>query len=88
MSLPNRKPHIHTPRCRECAQPLSYFEGEWYCDNCLSFFTVPELVHVELACPVCKERRMDKLLWHDDQTVRCTNCGTLYEPGKGVVDRN
>jgi hypothetical protein len=80
-------PHKVTPRCRECAEPLSLFEGEWYCDNCLSFFTIPDLIEPAGACPRCHERRMDKLLWHDD-SVRCTSCGTQYVPGQGSIDRN
>jgi hypothetical protein len=87
MSLPHR-PHKVTPRCSECSEALSYFEGEWFCPNCVSYWTVPELVHLELACPTCKERRMDCLGWLDDETVCCSTCGTRYEPGKGVIERN
>jgi hypothetical protein len=32
------------------------------------------------ACPRCGERNQDNLVWQDDGKVKCTNCGTLYEP--------
>jgi formylmethanofuran dehydrogenase subunit E len=32
------------------------------------------------ACPKCGERNVDNLVWQDDGKVKCTNCGTLYEP--------
>jgi hypothetical protein len=32
------------------------------------------------ACPRCGERNPDSLVWQDDTTVHCTNCGTRYEP--------
>jgi hypothetical protein len=32
------------------------------------------------ACPRCGERHQDNLVWQDDGKVKCTNCGTLYEP--------
>jgi DNA-directed RNA polymerase subunit RPC12/RpoP len=31
-------------------------------------------------CPRCGERNVDSLIWQDDGKVKCTNCGTLYEP--------
>src|SRR4051794_38946564 len=40
------------------------------------------------ACPTCHERRMDALGWLDDETVCCSTCGTRYESGRGVIDRN
>jgi DNA-directed RNA polymerase subunit RPC12/RpoP len=32
------------------------------------------------ACPRCGERRQDSLTWQDDGKVKCSNCGTTYEP--------
>ena len=32
------------------------------------------------ACPRCGERRQDELIWQDDGKVKCTTCGTIYEP--------
>ena len=32
------------------------------------------------ACPRCGERNQDNLVWQDDGKVKCTNCGTTYEP--------
>ena len=32
------------------------------------------------ACPRCGERNQDNLVWQDDGKVKCTKCGTLYEP--------
>ena len=33
------------------------------------------------GCPTCGERHTDRLLWQDDEQVRCTMCGTVYTPG-------
>lgn len=38
------------------------------------------LVPPDDACPVCGERDIDRLVWIDDDTVRCTMCGTEYDP--------
>ncbi len=32
------------------------------------------------ACPRCGERDQDSLVWQDDATIHCTNCGTRYDP--------
>ncbi len=32
------------------------------------------------ACPLCGERDRDRLVWLDDERVRCTMCGTEYDP--------
>ena len=32
------------------------------------------------ACPGCDERDIDRLVWIDDERVRCATCGTTYEP--------
>jgi len=32
------------------------------------------------ACPCCGERDQDSLVWQDDATIHCTNCGTRYDP--------
>jgi hypothetical protein len=32
------------------------------------------------ACPRGGERNQDNLIWQDDGKVKCTNCGTTYEP--------
>ena len=39
-----------------------------------------ELVAEADACPKCGERSVDNLVWQDDRAVKCTNCGTTYEP--------
>jgi len=39
-----------------------------------------ELVAGADACPKCRERCVDNLVWQDDGKVKCTNCGTIYEP--------
>ena len=33
------------------------------------------------ACPTCGERDIDRLVWQDDETVRCDACGMTYQPG-------
>ena len=40
------------------------------------------LVSPDAACPVCGERDADRLVWIDDDIVRCTMCGTEYDPSK------
>jgi len=32
------------------------------------------------ACPTGGERDADRLVWIGDETVRCTACGTEYQP--------
>ncbi len=32
------------------------------------------------ACPRCGERDQNSLVWQDDATIHCTNCGTRYDP--------
>ncbi|HRQ75574.1 MAG TPA: hypothetical protein PK098_06605 [Phycisphaerales bacterium] len=39
-----------------------------------------DLVPREDACPNCGERDVDQLVWIDDEIVRCSNCGTRYQP--------
>lgn len=41
-----------------------------------------DLVSPQDACPRCGERHLDDLVWIDDETVRCMNCGTRYKPLK------
>ena len=36
---------------------------------------------VSPGCPSCGERLIDHLVWIDDETVRCTTCGSDYRPG-------
>ena len=33
-----------------------------------------------LACPECGEADADRLIWIDDEFVRCDACGTIYPP--------
>ncbi len=42
----------------------------------------PERVEPEDGCPRCGETATDNLVWQDDATVHCTNCGTRYRPGQ------
>jgi rubredoxin len=35
-----------------------------------------------MACPRCGEDEMDSLVWIDDDQVRCTSCGTVYDPNQ------
>ena len=39
-----------------------------------------ELVDTASACPRCGERRQDNLVWQKNGKVKCSNCGTQYEP--------
>jgi formylmethanofuran dehydrogenase subunit E len=38
------------------------------------------LVAAAEACPRCGERKQDNLVWQDDGTVRCSDCGKQYTP--------
>ncbi len=40
------------------------------------------LVEPEDACPECGERRVDELIWQndEDEQVRCATCGFVYIP--------
>jgi Zn ribbon nucleic-acid-binding protein len=37
------------------------------------------------ACPKCGERRVDWLIWVDDDWVECQTCGTRYDPFHKIV---
>ena len=39
------------------------------------------LVDPSSACPDCGERRVDILVWQEDESVRCARCRTTYIPG-------
>ena len=39
-----------------------------------------DLVDPENGCPRCGERRSDSLIWQDDETIKCHNCGAVYTP--------
>ena len=49
--------------------------GEW----------MHEAVPPGCECPCCREWCMDLLVWLDDDIVRCTTCGTRYNPTTGQV---
>ncbi len=36
---------------------------------------------VAFKCPECGEADADRLVWQDDEFVRCSTCGTIYAPG-------
>lgn len=36
---------------------------------------------VHFPCPNCGDVDSDRLVWQDDEFVRCENCGTVYSPG-------
>jgi uncharacterized protein (DUF983 family) len=42
----------------------------------------PQAVRPGDACPNCGEGDVDRLVWIDDYRVRCSRCGTTYEPGR------
>ena len=35
-----------------------------------------------LACPRCGQDEIDSLVWIDDDHVRCSSCGTVYDPNQ------
>lgn len=42
---------------------------------------VQESNRVQFPCPKCGEVDADRLVWQDDEFVRCDSCGTIYNPG-------
>ncbi len=36
---------------------------------------------VAFPCRNCGEADADRLIWQDDEFVRCETCGTVYSPG-------
>ncbi len=36
-----------------------------------------------LRCPRCGEADYDRLVWLDDERIRCATCGTVYDPERG-----
>lgn len=47
-----------------------------------------DLVQVACGCPGCGERRIDALVWQndEDEQVRCSTCGFIYSPGLEHAD--
>lgn len=41
---------------------------------------VREQSRVAFPCVNCGESDADRLVWQDDEFVRCSNCGTIYAP--------
>ena len=42
---------------------------------------VPETTNeVAFPCHNCGESNADRLVWQDDEFVRCDSCGTIYSP--------
>jgi len=39
-----------------------------------------QLVDTQFACPGCGQRRQDRLVWQDDETVLCSECGINFVP--------
>lgn len=49
-------------------------------DDALESYADESSLVDEDACPRCGERNQDSLVWQDDATIHCTNCGTRYDP--------
>ena len=44
---------------------------------------VVELVDAAFGCPMCGNRDMDQLPWHEEtDTVTCGKCGHTYDPSE------
>lgn len=50
------------------------------CDICQSSNEEDDRTPPGPACPHCGEDDIDHLVWQDDEKVRCTSCGTVYDP--------
>lgn len=46
-----------------------------------------DLVPLADACPICGERQQDRLVWIDDERVRCANCKAEYSPPARTADQ-
>ena len=57
-------------------------EMDAYCAEALIDDDGNELVTEDSGCP-CGERRMDWLVWIDDDRVKCATCGHSYNPKTG-----
>ncbi|MFV0442548.1 MAG: hypothetical protein ACK5Q5_03150 [Planctomycetaceae bacterium] len=44
---------------------------------------VRDEVDAAFACPECGERDPDRLVWGDDDLVRCASCGITFDPAAG-----
>ena len=45
---------------------------------------VAEITHDgQVPCPDCGETSVDRLVWIDDEFVRCDDCGTIFDPMEG-----
>lgn len=53
-----------------------------YCREAIIDDDGNECVTENSKCPCCGERRMDELVWEDDDTVKCATCGTVYDPNE------
>lgn len=40
-------------------------------------------VDAAFACPECGERHPDRLIWGDEDLVRCASCGITFNPAAG-----
>jgi hypothetical protein len=46
-----------------------------------------DLASEEYKCPICGERRIDFLIWIDDDTLECATCHVRYRPPDAPEDR-
>lgn len=44
---------------------------------------VRDQVDAAFACPECGERHADRLVWGDEDLVRCATCGITFDPAAG-----
>jgi rubredoxin len=67
---------------REWIIPVRYRAGDW--PRIQPGETMDDLdeVTVACACPQCGERRMDCLVWNEEELVECTTCGQVYDPNE------
>jgi predicted RNA-binding Zn-ribbon protein involved in translation (DUF1610 family) len=49
-------------------------------DFCLSHEVEADGSQAGPMCPHCGEDDIDRLVWLDDEKVRCDSCGTIYDP--------
>ena len=86
--------HRHAPECRQPCEicevlypPDDLVDGIcaacWRDHDAMTRALLPPAA----ACPQCGESDIDRLEWLDDDWVRCSSCGRVYEPAAGLTER-
>ncbi len=47
-----------------------------------TLLAIADRLESTVYCPKCGTQDPDNLVWKDDRTVQCFNCGETHQPGK------